>query len=287
MNLKSVSSDDLQKIKSYLEYRQCESSEINFLTFYIWRKAFNIQYAEVEGCLVIRFKDNDSPENFRFPIGGGDVIKALEKIEEHCDGRPIFYGISKQQAEFLETRGYKTSCMKAYSDYVYKTDDLINLSGRKYHSKRNHLNTFMRSYEYEYKAMDSENALECIKAYDLWFTNESQDAMLDYEKQAIEDILTHFDILDFKGGVLYANGEICAFTVSEQLTKDMAVIHIEKANTQINGAFPAINQMHLEATWSHLTYVNREEDLGLEGLRKAKLSYRPCKMIDKYKAVKL
>jgi len=114
-----------------------------------------------------------------------------------------------------------------------------------------------------------------------------REIMLAYEKEAIEDILTNFEKLDFKGGVLYANGEICAFTVSEQLTKDMAVIHIEKANTDFNGAFAAINQMNLENTWSHLKYVNREEDLGIEGLKKAKKSYRPCRMIDKYKAVKV
>lgn len=287
MKLKSVTTDDLQLIKSYLAYRQCESSEINFLTFYIWRKAFDIKYAEVDGCLIIRFKDDDSPENFRYPIGNGDHEAALEKIEQYAGGSPVFYGISEQQAEQLKARGYKTSVMKGYSDYVYYTEDLINLSGKKYHSKKNHLNSFKKNYNYRYEAMTAENALECVKAYDGWYSNEQGDAMLAYEKEAIEDILINFEKLDFKGGVLYVDDEICAFTVSEQLTNDMAVIHIEKANTAFNGAFAAINQMHLENTWSHLKYVNREEDLGLEGLKKAKKAYRPCRMIDKYKAVKV
>ncbi len=286
MKLKSVTDDDIQLIKSYLKYRRCESSEINFLTFYIWRKAFDIKFAEVDGCLVVRFKDDDSPENFRYPIGKGDCYGALEKIEEYTDGKPVFYGISEAQAEVLKARGYKTSVMKGYSDYVYNIEDLINLSGKKYHSKKNHLNSFKKTYDYKYEAMTAQNALDCIKAYDGWYTNDADDAMLTYEKEAIEDILTNFKHLEFYGGVLYANGEICAFTVSEQLTTDMAVIHIEKANTAFNGAYAAINQMHLENTWSHLTFVNREEDLGLEGLKKAKKSYRPCRMIDKYKAVK-
>ena len=287
MKLKSVTTDDLQLIKSHLAHRQCESSEINFLTFYIWRKAFDIKFAEIDGCLVIRFKDDDSPENFRYPIGSGNHEAALEKIEQYADGNPVFYGISEAQAENLQARGYKTSVMKGYSDYVYYTEDLINLSGKKYHSKKNHLNSFKKTYDYRYEAMNAGNALECITAYGKWYSNEQGDAMLAYEKEAIEDILTNFEKLDFKGGVLYANGEICAFTVSEQLTKNMAVIHIEKANTDFNGAFAAINQMHLENTWSHLKYVNREEDLGIEGLKKAKKSYRPCRMIDKYKAVKV
>ncbi len=286
MKLKSVTADDAQLIRRYLSFRQCESSEINFMTFYIWRKAFDIKYAETDGCLIVRFKDESSPENFRYPIGGGDAEAAVGKIEQYCEGKPVFYGISENQAKLLERRGYKTSLMKGYSDYVYYTEDLINLSGKKYHSKKNHLNTFKKTYDYMYEAMTAQNAIQCIKAYDQWYTNEQNDTMLGYEKNAISDILTNFEKLDFKGGVLYANGEICAFTVSEQLTQDMAVIHIEKANTDISGSFAAINQMHLENTWSGLKYVNREEDLGLEGLRKAKKSYRPCRMIDKYKAVK-
>ncbi len=286
MKLKSVTADDMQLIKQYLSYRRCESSEINFLTFYIWRKAFDIRFAEAEGCLIIRFKDDDSPENFRYPIGCGSCSAALAQIEEYAEGKPVFYGISEEQAEVLKAKGYKTSLMKGYSDYVYYVEDLINLSGKKYHSKKNHLNSFKKTYAYKYEAMDARNALDCIRAYDGWYSNEQGDPMLDYEKEGIEELLTNFESLDFKGGVLYADGEICAFTISEQLTGDMAVIHIEKANTAFNGAFTAINQMHLEHTWSHLTYVNREEDLGLEGLKKAKKSYKPCRMIDKYKAVK-
>lgn len=286
MNLKSVTSDDAQLIRNYLALRQCESSEINFMTFYIWRKAFDIKYAEVDGCLVIRFKDESSPENFRYPIGAGDTEAAIDKIESYSGEKTVFYGISVKQAERLKKRGYKTSIMKGYSDYVYYVEDLINLSGKKYHSKKNHLNTFKKTYDYKYEDMNSDNAKMCIKAYDSWYTNEQNDSMLEYEKEAIGDILTNFDKLGYKGGVLYADGDVCAFTVSEQLTEDMAVIHIEKANTEVNGSFAAINQMHLENTWSHMKYVNREEDLGLEGLRKAKKSYRPCRMIDKYKAVK-
>ena len=286
MKLKSVTADDSQLIREYLSVLQWESSEINFLTFYIWRKAFDIKYAESDGCLIIRFKDEDSPENFRYPIGSGDRDAAIEKIEEYCDGKPVFYGISESQAEKLKARGYKTSVMKGYSDYVYYVEDLINLSGKKYHSKKNHLNTFKKTYDYRYEDMNGHNALECISAYKKWYTNEADDPMLEYEKEAIADILTNFDKLGCRGGVLYANGELCAFTISEQVTQEMAVIHIEKANTAVNGSFAAINQMHLENAWSHMKYVNREEDLGLEGLKKAKQSYRPCRMIDKYKAVK-
>lgn len=281
--MKPITLEDRELIKSYLSKDEILSSELTFLTMYIWRKGFHIHYTIIENCVIFQMQDEESPLNFRFPLGDGDKMAAIHTLKECYDDRLLFYGLTEKQASSLSDE-FVISPMSAYADYIYKTSDLIRLSGKKYHSKKNHLNAFKKLYDYKYQPMDAGNALQCINAYEGWFENIENDANLIYEKEAITDVLMHFNQLSYSGGVLYADGEICAFTISEQLNSNTAVIHIEKANKEIRGAYAAINQMHLEDRWSNIEFVNREEDIGLEGLRKAKMSYHPCARIPKYKA---
>ncbi len=281
--MKKITLEDKALINSYLSHEEVYSSELTFLTMYIWRKGFNIHYTINNDCVIFQLQDKGSPVNVRYPLGYGDKKAAIEALKEYYGDKLLFYGLTKDQVNKLPDE-FEVSLMEDYADYVYRVSDLINLSGKKYHSKRNHLNAFKRMYDYKYKPMDANNALECIKAYNKWYENKNGSEALAYEKEAIGDIMTNFDRLECSGGVLYADGEICAFTISEQLNKNTVVIHIEKANTNVRGSYVAINQMHLEHRWSHLKFVNREEDIGLKGLRRAKMSYRPCARVYKYKA---
>ena len=142
-------------------------------------------------------------------------------------------------------------------------------------------------YKYEYVPIKSGDAQEIMSHYDMWISE--RDLEVDYylagEHKSIGEILDRFDIFNCKGAKLYANGKLCAFTIGEQLNDNTVVVHIEKADMEVRGAYTAINQMFLENEWSHLEFVNREDDFGLEGLRKAKRSYRPSHMIEKYSAV--
>ena len=122
-----------------------------------------------------------------------------------------------------------------------------------------------------------------------WYKQHKQedgtvDPFINYERTAILEVLNNFADFRLQGGAILLNGRVIAFTFGEQLNKDTAVIHVEKADPEVRGAYPAINQGFVEHAWGHLTYINREEDMGIEGLRKAKESYKPEKLIEKFNA---
>jgi hypothetical protein len=173
------------------------------------------------------------------------------------------------------------------SDYVYSTIDLIQLSGRKYHRKKNHLNQFLKKYSYEYMKLDLE-LVECfIEMQEEWCQMKEcvEKPELLSEDYAVHTALKYYEYLDYKGGAIKIDSRIEAFSLGERLNSETAVIHIEKANPDITGLYSAINQLFCSRTWSEIEYINREQDMGVEGLRKAKESYHPHHMIDKYTIV--
>lgn len=292
MDFKQLELADKAVIDAYLSAQRIESSELTFLTFYIWRKVFNVRFAEHSGCLVVEFKDNDYPPSLRFPMGSGDKKTALKSACSYYKQQglePKVYGMTKDMLEqLLEIYPDKfiIKPMRDYFDYVYETEKLTSLPGRALHSKRNHVNKFKRTYNYKYEPMTSADADEIITEYDNWLSKHDvdMDYYLEGERQSIGDILRNFDALGCQGAKLYADGKLCAFTIGEQLNSDTAVIHIEKADIDFNGAYAAMNQLFAENQWSHLKYINREDDFGVPGLRRAKKSYRPVFMIEKYSA---
>jgi uncharacterized protein len=170
------------------------------------------------------------------------------------------------------------------SDYVYLTRDLIQLPGNKYHRKKNHLNQFMKRYDFEYRPLDI-NLVECVlDMQEAWC--QMRECMADpdllAEDYAIREALTRFEDHGYAGGAILMDSRIEAFSIGEPLNRDTAVIHIEKANPRINGLYTAINQLFCKEAWSSFTYINREQDMGVEGLRKAKESYYPHHMVNKY-----
>ena len=289
INFKPIELEDKEIIDKYLSTEQNMGCEMCFSSLYIWRKAYDMRYAVVDDCLVLWSKDGENPAGLRFPVGDGDRLLAAKKA---CDymvligEKPQFYGVTDNAVEFIEnnTDEYEIGNMSIYSDYVYETEKMINLSGKKLHSKKNHLNRFKRTYKYEYVNITARDKNDILKAYDSWA--DISDKYLAAEREAIEDVIENIDYLGIKGAMLKVDGEIVAFTFGDKLTDDMAVIHIEKANTAYNGAYAAINQMFAENQWSDFKYLNREDDCGLEGLQKAKKSYQPVFMVEKYKVVR-
>jgi len=169
-------------------------------------------------------------------------------------------------------------------DYVYLARDLIELKGKKFRQKRNHINKFLKSYEYQYENMSDNNLDECLKTELTWLSQQSnsEDQSILEEKQAVGEAIKNFHELKLTGGVIRVHGKVRAFSLGELLNPDMAVIHIEKANTDYAGSFNMINWLFALNAWSNVTYINREEDMGIPGLRKAKISYNPIKMVKKY-----
>lgn len=282
-----------EKIDSYLSARRIESSELTFLSLYIWRKALNIRFAEVDGCLVLALRDNGFPPSLRFPLGRGDKKRALyAACRAFTDNgfQPRFYGLTRDMKEELLQLcpgKFEITPMTDFFDYVYSTQRLITLSGKDLHSKKNHVNSFKKTYDYKYLPLSQADAEEIKNVYAVWLSQRKRkpDYYLASEWQSIMDIMDNYDALGCKGAKLYADGRLCAFTIGEPLNDNTAVIHIEKADKSVRGAYAAINQMFAENEWSNYEYINREDDIGLPGLRKAKQSYRPAFMVEKYSAI--
>ena len=175
-------------------------------------------------------------------------------------------------------------------DYIYDGESIRTLAGTKNQKKRNHLSYFLKEYEnrFTYKLLNEDNFSECIDLLKEWSQlkaeNDTYDESVDEELIGIKKIFNNYDKLSDKIKIagVYIDDKLEAFTIGELLNKNMAVIHIEKANANIRGLYPFINKEFLVNEFSDVEFVNREEDMGIEGLRKAKLSYHPVRFVEKY-----
>ena len=171
-------------------------------------------------------------------------------------------------------------------DYIYERESLETLSGKKLAAKRNHINAFEQAHQWETRPITAENLPE-IRAFNDWWCREnnceSEDSLA-WEGCAVRRGLKHFEELGFFGLALYADGKLCAFSYGERLGKQGFCVHAEKADAQLRGAYPMINRELVRALPAEIIWINREDDAGDEGLRKAKMSYRPLELLKKYEA---
>ncbi len=177
---------------------------------------------------------------------------------------------------------------RSVSDYIYTSEKLINLTGKKLQSKRNHINRFKRENRWQYKTLTGNQELveECKGMLSKWMeiNKEDEDPTLVHDNFATTTMLENFEYLNLKGGLICINNEIAAFSIGEHLTEDTMVVHVEKAFTSIHGAYNIINQQFVLHEADGYKYINREEDMGVENLRQAKLSYQPDIILEKYNA---
>ncbi len=181
--------------------------------------------------------------------------------------------------------GYLPSEERDSHDYFYEAEKLRTLSGRKYHSKKNHYNSFLKEYgdRFEYRRLGCKDFPEAIALMERWAEDKEKDQHLVGERLAVEKVFKNYPKLtETKVGGIYIDNNLEAFTFGELLNPDTVVVHVEKANPEIRGLYTAINKLFLENEFPDVEFVNREEDLGLEGLRQAKLSYKPIKLVEKY-----
>ena len=169
-------------------------------------------------------------------------------------------------------------------DYLYEAEKLMTFSGKKLHSKRNHYNSFTRTYNYEVVEINDEKVIEDVKiAAEKWYEEtDEKDIKLYYELLAIKDIVNNMKFLNLKGVAVYVDGILAAFSIGESLNDKLAIIHIEKGDTNINGIYSFIAKTLVDECFSDAEIINREQDLGIEGLRKSKMSYYPLKLEKKF-----
>jgi hypothetical protein len=183
------------------------------------------------------------------------------------------------------TQHFTVEPLHDHFDYVYRREDLVRLTGGKYRSKRNHINQLLRFYKAVYEPLQEKHISDCLTLQEKWCQMNRCEDDLDLlgEDEAIQEILTHYNTLQVQGAVIIIEGRVGAFTIGEQLNSDTAVIHIEKADPEIPGLYSFINQQFCENRWGDVLYINREQDLGIPGLREAKLSYYPDHLVEKYR----
>ncbi len=291
LDFKRVGLEDKDIIDSFLQNQNYRASDLCFTNLYTWGAKFNTEFAVANDWLFIRFRDNNNRNSYLKPIGTGNIKDGIELVmKDHQEFDNVFQlrGLTNEMIDEIESampNVFEFSLNRSVSDYIYTADKLSSLAGKKLQSKRNHINRFKRENNWEYHSMHGESDFvrECKGLLKIWMSNngdENEDAD-GFDVQAVNLMLDNFDYLGLKGGLICVDGNIAAFTIGEQLTKDTFVVHVEKARTDIHGAYTIINQQFVENEMSEFTYVNREEDLGIENLRKAKMSYHPDILLEK------
>lgn len=281
--------EDRDIIHSYFKRYPSRNCERTFVNVLLWSRHYSVTFAIIENALV--FRSVWDLESFTYPAGEPeDVKKALDLLKKYTEERGIpfvLHLVTPDQFEQLEAwypGRFEIEYERDDADYVYESEKLATLSGKKLHSKRNHINKFKASHEnWTYETMSEKNLEECFQMALKWRRENHCDE--DEEKNAemcvTLNALRLFKELELVGGVLKIDGQVVAFTLGEPICEDTFVVHIEKALADVQGAYPMINQQFVEHECMQYKYINREEDTGSEGLRKAKLSYRPVFLVEK------
>lgn len=262
-------------------YRACDFC---FSNLFAWNARFKTLFAIQQETLFLRFQELDGQIYYMMPIGKMPLTDAFNLIMKDAEENNIPFqmkGVSERMWTKIEDEmpgKFEYMHDRNNDEYIYLSERLIHLRGKKLQSKRNHINRFKKDNpNWQYFPLTSTSEYnECIHMLDEWENmNNSGDKSLKYDYIATRIMLENFDELQLKGGAIRVNGKIVAFTIGEQLTEDSFVVHVEKAFGEMNGAYTIINQQFIENEAASFKYINREEDMGFENLRKAKMSYEP------------
>ncbi len=288
-----ITLDAKSTIERYTKPWALECSDLSFANLFIWGADGKMEYAEKNHSLYIKMDFEGVPVYFWAPIP--EYGKAVDYRKAVYDGFTYMKQIGAEPTYRSVWTPFRDKMLEACPelfcvptdiswDYVYSRESLATLKGKKLHGKRNHINKFLsQNPDYEYKKLEPSMVPDCIALYERWSEEKDDLSMqLEDEKRSVFLALNHMDVLGLTGGAIYLDKKLCAFTVGERLLPQMQLIHIEKANTDIDGLYPMINQQYILHECEDVEWVNREEDMGLEGMRKAKRSYNPARMVEKY-----
>ncbi|TFG13659.1 MAG: DUF2156 domain-containing protein [Promethearchaeota archaeon] len=297
-NAKPIEINDKPLFDSYFKKFPPEISEFTFTNLFIWRKHYDFLFTEFKEHLII-FSTNffkkvkpsflNDPETIFFlpPVGNTpseiviELFKSFELMEVHRVPDNITQNIreliikSDLNIEIVEDRNNW--------DYVYEKEAIMNLTGNKHRQNRRWLNKFLESYNYEFNLLSEDWVDKCRELQLKWCLQRGchEDESLLEEQKAINEALDNFNELDYKGAIICVENECAAYTFGEMLNSDTLVVHIEKAHMQYEGSYQAINNLFLKNCCEDAQFVNREQDLGISGLRTAKESYKPHHMVKK------
>lgn len=283
--------EDITQFTSLSEFMNCDYAFANMCS---WQFFYHSEYAIQDNFLFIRFL-LDGRKSYMFPIGKGDTkhaIDLLEKETETDNHRLCVLGVTteaKKKMEQAYPNGFRYIAERDFFDYIYLREDLQLLRGKKYQSKRNHINKFKNLYKYTYHPITRDIIPLCLELEYKWYQTNKTDADIDdlrHENQSMIYALNHFEELNLIGCIITVNDKIIAFTYGSSINKNTIAVHVEKADIQYEGVFSLINQEFIIHLPEQYKYINREEDLGIPGLRQSKLSYHPTILLEKNTAIK-
>lgn len=289
MDFKKIELSDRPYLIDCLKMEPPQVSELTFTNLFMWRFRYCPKWACSDESLFVMMEPNDG-DICGLPFLGLEknpkekLHRFFEELARVSDSPRIIRADRAFVEAAVDENRYNVEFDRDNSDYVYLTEDLINLSGNKFHKKKNHINKFKRTYNYTYKELDKNTIEQAMTLQEDWceFRDCIENPDLFQEDRAVYEALTNFEELGCVGGAIEMEGKIEAFSFGEMLNPDTAVIHVEKANPEIQGLYTVIAQSFLAHAWKDVKYVNREQDLGLEGLRKAKESYHPDHLTEKF-----
>jgi len=290
---KTIELDDRGVFENILKAYMPDASEWTFTNLFIWRSHYNYSWSLHKDWLIVTGTDEKGTTYAMQPVGPASRVKVVSMLfewlkEEIKADSPRIERADERLVKELDGVGFVSVVEERnHFDYVYLRDDLAKLEGNKYRSKRNRINQFLKSHSYKYESLKMVHISECLEVQEKWCQKRRcwEDLNLIGEWDAVREVLAHFDGLGLKGAVILIGGKVVAFTVGELLNRDTAVIHIEKADPDITGLFQLINQQFCAKSLDGIKYINREQDLGLPGLREAKLSYFSDHFVKKYSVI--
>lgn len=290
LEFRNIDISDKKWISSLLAHSDFMGCEYSFANNIAWRRLNETKITRFENFYITcAFSTDDGIPYFTYPAGYGnyqDVISEMRKFSESNGFPLVIHGVTDSMLKDLKNMyqdGFSIAFDRDGSDYVYSVADLIELKGKKYHAKRNHFARFME-YSPIFMPITENDYDDCIAFCTKFYNDKNgidQTSAIS-EQFAINTFLSYFNELELKGGLIRINGDIAAVTIGEKINSNTFCTHIEKANTDFQGAYAGINKMFTEFAASDCQFINREEDMGLEGLRRSKLSYYPEFMLNKY-----
>lgn len=290
LNFKLIEKKDINYFKQFYDYSEAFGCDANLLNAYLWRNEYNIKFAVFEDTLIkAYFKDDGTVWGYCMPTGK-NVKQALEQIFLDAQQRgqePHIVMLTNAQREVLESicpTRFEFVRSPENQDYIYLTKDLVMLVGKKFHAKRNHISRFYKTYtDTHFETIDNSNEQDALQVVRDWCEENGYNPKGYEELAVIKEALEMRRDFGLSGAVLYVDDKPVAMTLGSEISDKVYDINFEKASRQYDGAYAVINNEFAKTLTSY-EYINREEDMGIEGLRKSKLSYNPVIILDRFNA---
>ena len=276
--------------KEWINKRLAESDfngcEYTFSNIFLWGTVYEFEVANYKDFLLIKVAGGEQTLYY-FPAGSGDLYSVLQDLALYSQqlGEPLTFGnVTKEHKALIEEvwpDAFEYKEVREASDYIYSREKMVILAGKKLHGKRNHINRFKDNPNWNFEFINEENITECYGMSIAWSLEHYGGNSPDSDFCAVQKAFDYFKALDLMGGLIRREGQVVAFTMGAPLNSNTFLTHIEKAYHQIQGAYPIMTQQFAQHLPARFEYLNREEDLGNEGLRKSKMSYYPDLLLAK------